>query len=279
MTALGTSTLRRRSYGVLAVVLALLWAFPVYWMINSSLLPYNRIRSAEPTFWPRDGGFAAYGRAFDSGFFAALRVSAMVTVVTIGVALLFAFFAALAVSRFHFRGRKSFIITVLVVQMIPVEGLFISQYKMLEGWQLLNSVVGLSLLYIATVVPFTIWMLRGFIAGVPFELEEAALVDGCGRTQAFFRITLPLLAPGLAASGVFGFVQAWNEFALALVVMSRPENRTLPLWLRTFTEANRADDWAGIMAGSVLIAVPVLIFFLFVQRRMASGLVTGAVKG
>lgn len=279
MTGLVTSTARRRSYSVLAVVLALLWAFPVYWMINSSLLPYNQIRSAEPTFWPVDGGFAAYGRAFDSGFFTALRVSAMVTAVTIGVALLFAFFAALAVSRFHFRGRKSFIITVLVVQMIPVEGLFISQYKMLEGWQLLNSVVGLSLLYIATVVPFTIWMLRGFIAGVPFELEEAALVDGCTRIQAFFRVTLPLLAPGLAASGVFGFVQAWNEFALALVVMSRPENRTLPLWLRTFTEANRADDWAGIMAGSVLIAVPVLIFFLFVQRRMASGLVTGAVKG
>ncbi|MPY96590.1 MAG: ABC transporter permease subunit [Actinophytocola sp.] len=279
MTGLVTSTARRRSYSVLAVVLALLWAFPVYWMINSSLLPYNRIRGAEPTFWPLDGGFDAYGRAFDSGFFAALRVSAMVTAVTIGVALLFAFFAALAVSRFRFRGRTSFIITVLVVQMIPVEGLFISQYKMLEGWQLLNSVAGLSLLYIATVVPFTIWLLRGFIAGVPFELEEAALVDGCTRIQAFFRVTLPLLAPGLAASGVFGFVQAWNEFALALVVMSRPENRTLPLWLRTFTEANRADDWAGIMAGSVLIAVPVLIFFLFVQRRMASGLVTGAVKG
>lgn len=279
MTGLVTSTARRRTYTVLAVVLAVLWAFPVYWMINSSLLPYNEIRSAEPTFWPKDGGFAAYGRAFDSGFFEALRMSAMVTALTIGVALLFAFFAALAVSRFHFTGRKSFIITVLVVQMIPVEGLFISQYKMLEGWQLLNSVLGLSLLYIATVVPFTIWMLRGFIAGVPFELEEAALVDGCGRVQAFFRVTLPLLAPGLAASGVFGFVQAWNEFALALVVMSRPENRTLPLWLRTFTEANRADDWAGIMAGSVLIAVPVLIFFLFVQRRMASGLVTGAVKG
>lgn len=274
-----TSTWRRQAYGGLALVLAALWAFPVYWMINSSLLPHNRIRGSEPTFLPADGGLDAYGRVFDSGFFGALRMSAVITLVTVGIALLFAFLAALAVSRFRFRGRTGFIITVLVVQMIPVEGLFISQYKMLEGWALLNSVAGLSLLYVAAVVPFTIWMLRGFIAGVPLELEEAAMVDGCSRAQAFFRITLPLLAPGLAASGVFGFLQAWNEFALALVVMSRPENRTLPLWLRTFTEANRVNDWAGIMAGSVLIAVPVIIFFLLVQRRMTTGLVAGAVKG
>lgn len=271
--------MRRRALSALAVVLAVIWAFPVYWMINSSLLPYNRIRSPEPTFVPVDGGVDAYGRVFDSGFFDALRISVVVTLITVGVALLFAFLAALAVSRFRFRGRRSFIVAVLVIQMIPAEGLFISQFKLLEGWELLNSIAGLSLLYIATVVPFTIWMLRGFVAGVPIDLEEAAMVDGCSRTQAFFRITLPLLAPGLAASGIFGFLQAWNEFALALVVMNRPENRTLPLWLRTFTDASRADDWAGIMAGSVLIAVPVIVFFLLVQRRMMAGLVTGAVKG
>jgi N,N'-diacetylchitobiose transport system permease protein len=270
---------RRRRLGALAVVVALIWAFPVYWMLNSSFLPYNRIRSPEPTFFPLGGTLNAYGRVFEGNFLSSMQVSMMVTLVTVGAALLFAFLAALALSRFRFRGRKSFVLAVLIIQMIPAEGLFISQFKLLEGWQLLNSVAGLSLLYVAAVVPFTIWMLRGFVAGVPRDLEEAALVDGCSRTQAFFRITLPLLAPGLVASGVYAFLQAWNEFTLALVVMTRPENMTLPLWLRTFTDANRVSDWAGIMAGSAMIAVPVMVFFLLVQHRMASGLVSGAVKG
>lgn len=270
---------RRRLFGAVAVAVAVIWSFPVYWMISSSFLPVNRIRSSEPTFAPIDGTVAAYGRVFDSTFFSTLRVSATITLITVVAALLFAFLAALALSRFRFRGRKSFLLAVLIIQMIPAEGLFISQFKLLEGWQLLNSVVGLSLLYTAAVVPFTIWMLRGFVNGVPRDLEEAAMVDGCSRVQAFFRITLPLLAPGLVATGVYAFLQAWNEFTLALVIMNRPESMTLPLWLRTFTEANRTNDWAGIMAGSVLIAVPVMIFFLAVQHRMTSGLVSGAVKG
>ncbi|NDL55932.1 ABC transporter permease subunit [Phytoactinopolyspora sp. XMNu-373] len=271
--------IRRRVLGIVAVLIALVWAFPVYWMLNSSFLPYNRIRSTEPTFFPIGGSLDAYNRVFDSNFLSSLRMSMAVTLITVAAALLFAFLAALALSRFRFRGRKSFILAVLIIQMIPAEGLFISHFKMLEGWHLLNSVVGLSLLYVAAVVPFTIWMLRGFVAGVPRDLEEAAQVDGCSRSQAFFRITLPLLAPGLVASGVYAFLQAWNEFTLALVIMNRPDSMTLPLWLRTFADANRASDWAGIMAGSVLIAVPVIIFFLFVQHRMTSGLVTGAVKG
>lgn len=270
---------RQRTFGVVAVVIALIWMFPVYWMLNSSFLPYNRIRAADPTFFPLDGTASAYGRVFDSNFLDTLRVSATVTGITVVAALLFAFLAALALSRFRFKGRRSFILAVLIIQMIPAEGLFISQFKLLEGWQLLNSVIGLSLLYIAAVVPFTIWMLRGFVNGVPRDLEEAALVDGCSRLQAFFRITLPLLAPGLVASGVYAFLQAWNEFTLSLVIMTRPENMTLPLWLRSFTESNRISDWAGIMAGSVLVAVPVMIFFLLVQHRMTSGLVSGAVKG
>jgi N,N'-diacetylchitobiose transport system permease protein len=271
--------LRRRMLGTAAVLIALVWIFPVYWMINSSFLPYNRIRSTEPTFFPLGGSLDAYQRVLDSNFLSSLRMSMAITLLTVAAALLFAFLAALALSRFRFRGRKSFILAVLIIQMIPAEGLFISHFKMLEGWHLLNSVVGLSLLYVAAVVPFTIWMLRGFVAGIPRELEEAALMDGCSRSQAFFRITLPLLAPGLVASGVYAFLQAWNEFTLALVIMNRPDSMTLPLWLRTFTDANRASDWAGIMAGSVLIAVPVIVFFLFVQHRMTSGLVTGAVKG
>jgi len=263
--------------GVLAFVVA---AFPVYWMVNSSFLARNKIRNPVPTWVPFGGDLDNYRTVFATDqFLQALKISLMVTGLTIAVALLFAFVAAVAVSRFRFRGRLSFIVTLLIIQMIPVEGLFISQYKMLEAVDLLNTVAGLTLVYVAGVLPFTIWTLRGFVSGVPYELEEAAMIDGCSRTQAFFRITLPLLAPGLVATGVFGFIQAWNEFTLALVVMTREDQRTLPLWLTTFADVNRGTDWGAIMAGSTLIAVPVIMFFLAVQGRMVSGLTAGGVKG
>ena len=270
----------RWGLGLVAVVIALVWAFPVYWMLISGFLPTNRLRTAEPTFFPVDGTLSNFRRVLEgSGFLAALRTSLAVTGLTVAVALLFAFLAALAVSRYRFRGRRSFIVTVLVVQMIPAEGLFISQYAMLDAWGLVNAVLGLTLVYVAAVLPFTIWMLRGFVSGVPIELEEAAMVDGLSRTAAFFRITFPLLAPGLVASGVYGFLQAWNEYTLALVVMTDPGQRTVPLWLQGLVEANRATDWGVVMAGATLVTVPVIVFFLLVQRRMSAGLVAGAVKG
>ncbi|CAA9265352.1 MAG: Maltodextrin ABC transporter, permease protein MdxG [uncultured Blastococcus sp.] len=283
--ALGRRRRRRpatgsRLLGVLAVLVALIWVFPVYWMISSAFLPTNRLRTAEPTFFPVGGTLSNFRRVVaDPDFLDAVRVSLAVTGLTLAAAILFAFVAALAISRFRFRGRKWFIVTILVVQMIPAEGLFISQYQLLDGWGLVNAVLGLSIVYVAAILPFTIWMLRGFVSGVPIELEEAAMVDGLSRTAAFFRITFPLLAPGLVASGVYGFLQAWNEYTLALVVMTDPGQRTVPLWLQGLVEANRATDWGVVMAGATLVTVPVIVFFLLVQRRMSAGLVAGAVKG
>jgi N,N'-diacetylchitobiose transport system permease protein len=275
-----TSRAARWGANALGLVTFVLATFPVYWMVNSSFLDRNEIRNPVPTWVPFGGDLDNFRTVFETDQFVdALQMSLMVTGLTIVVALAFAFVAAVAVSRFRFRGRMSFIVTLLVIQMIPVEGLFISQYKMLEAMDLLNTVVGLTIVYVAGVLPFTIWTLRGFVAGVPYELEEAAMMDGCTRVQAFFKVTFPLLAPGLVATGVFGFIQAWNEFTLALVVMTREDQRTLPLWLSTFTDVNSGTDWGGIMAGSTLIAVPVIIFFLVVQGRMVSGLTAGAVKG
>jgi N,N'-diacetylchitobiose transport system permease protein len=273
---------RRVLLGLLAVVVALVWAFPVYWMVLSSLLPAARLRSATPSFLPVNATLGNYRRVLEgSSFGSALQMSLAITGLTVLAVLVFAFFAALAISRFRFRGRLAFIVAVLFVQMLPAEGLFIAQYKMLSSVNLLNSVIGVSILYTAAVVPFTIWMLRGFVAGVPIELEEAAMVDGLSRTQAFLRITFPLLAPGLVASGVYAFLQAWNEFTVALVALPAESAQTLPLWLRTFlaASANRGVDWGEVMAASTLIAVPVIVFFLVVQGRMTSGLVSGAVKG
>lgn len=277
---------RSRTSRVLLTVLALavsaVWAFPVYWMLNSAFLPNVVLQSTTPTFLPFGGSFDNFRTvAGDAAFGRALGVSLVVTLTTVVAALAVAFLGALAVSRFRFRGRTSFVLALLLIQMLPAEGLFIAQYKMMSSLGLLNRSLGLAVLYTAAVVPFTIWMLRGFVAGVPADLEEAAMVDGLSRTQSFLRITFPLLAPGLVASGVYAFLQAWNEFTVALVVMTEEQSRTLPLWLRGFVQASasRETDWGQVMAASTLVALPVIVFFLVVQGRMSSGLVGGAVKG
>jgi len=132
--------------------------------------------------------------------------------------------------------------------------------------------------YMTFVLPFAIWTLRGFILGVPRELEEAAMVDGTTRFGAFVRILLPLVAPGLVATSIFAFIQAWNEYIIAYVLLSSPEKQTLTVWLASFT-TNRGTEWGPLMAGATLTAVPVVIFFLIVQRRIAFGLTSGAVRG
>ncbi|SDY42721.1 carbohydrate ABC transporter permease [Herbiconiux ginsengi] len=278
---------RKRTTGILlgvaSVVVFLFSVFPVYWMVNTSLQPNNEIRGSVPNFVPQHLTTANYETViFDPGrapFLPALGNSLMVTLSTVVIALVFAFLASLAVTRYRFKSRKTFIFAILIIQMIPAEAMIVSTYRVLDGWGLLNTIAGLTLVYVATVLPFTIWTLRGFVNGVPVELEESAMIDGCSRTGAFWRITFPLLAPGLVATGVFGFIQAWNEFLLALVVNSRPEMMTLPVWLRTFQQVTGTTNWAAIMAGSTLMAIPVIVFFLIVQGRMTSGLVSGAVKG
>lgn len=272
----------RSLLSVVAVAGAVVWAFPVYWMLNSAFLDTVTLQRTTPTFLPFSGSLDNFATVLDdAGFLRALGISLAVTLITVAAAIVIAFLGALAISRFRFRGRRSFVLALLLIQMLPAEGLFIAQYKMMSSVGLLNNVLGLALLYTAAVVPFTVWMLRGFVAGVPIELEEAAMVDGLSRSKAFLRITFPLLAPGLVASGVYAFLQAWNEFTVALVVMTEEQSRTLPLWLRGFVQASatRETDWGQVMAASTVVAVPVIIFFLIVQGRMSSGLVGGAVKG
>lgn len=276
------STTRRWVSGVGAIVLAILWAFPVYWMINSSFLPTSTLTALTPTFLPFGGSWANFHAVlFQSGFTRALGWSIAITFITLIVAIAFAFVAALAISRFRFRGRRSFVLVVLLVQMLPAEALFIAQYQMISSVHLLNTVIGVSIIYIAVVIPFTVWMLRGFVAGIPVDLEEAAMVDGLSRNRAFLKITFPLLAPGLVAAAVYGFLQAWNEFAVALILLPDGDKQTLPLWLRGFIQSSavQTTNWGQVMAASTLVAVPVIVFFMFVQGRMTAGLVGGAVKG
>jgi N,N'-diacetylchitobiose transport system permease protein len=263
-----------------AVVVLAVFAFPVYWMVTTSLRRQRDVRTTDVDVLPTSLTLDNYRSVFERDFFGdALRNSLLVTVLTVAGALLLAFLAAVALARFRFRGRTSFIVAVLVVQMVPAEAMVISLFRVLDGWDLVNTIAGLTLTYLVFVLPFTIWTLRGFVAGVPRDLEEAAMVDGSSRMRAFFTVTLPLIAPGLVATGIFAFIQAWNEFLYALVIMNRPDKQTLPVWLQAFNEGARGTDWGGVMAGSTLITIPVLVFFLLVHRRVTSGLTAGAVKG
>lgn len=269
----------RSVLNIAALIVVICSVFPVYWMVNTALLPGSVIKSQSPHFWPDQLTFGNFAETLGDGFIPAMWMSLAVTGITLAVALVFAFLAAIALSRFKFRSRTTLIVTVLVIQMIPAEALIISMFRVLDGWHLVNTAIGLSAVYIAMVLPFTIWTLRGFVNGVPADLEEAAQIDGCSKTAAFWRVTFPLLAPGLVSTGIFAFIQAWNEFVFALVIMTREEARTLPIWLRSFVQATKATDWAVVMAGSTLMAIPVVIFFLIVQGKMTQSMSAGAVKG
>jgi len=261
--------------------------FPVYWMVNLAFTPNAKIISRSPSFFPADFTVANFLTAWNreaapgqTDFPHALGTTLTVTAGVLVVTLLFAFLASVAVARFHFRGRRGFIVSVLIVQMIPGEAMMFTIYGMIDDWQLMNTVLGLGIVYTASVIPFTIWTLRGFVAGVPADLEEAAMIDGCTKAQAFWKVTFPLLAPGLVSTGIFAFIQAWNEFTMALLLMSG-YNLTLMPWLNAFQASSVGGgvNWGAVMAGSTMIALPVMIFFLIVQGRMTGGLVSGAVKG
>jgi N,N'-diacetylchitobiose transport system permease protein len=271
---------RRAGVNAAGVVVALIALFPVYWMVLTSFRRGTDIRSPTPSFVPSNATLDNFRRVLERPYFwTSLKNSAMVTGLVVVAAIVVAFLAAVALARFKFRGRKAFLVTVIVVQMIPAEALIISLFRILDGRHLTNTIIGLALTYLVFVLPFTIWTLRGFVGGVPLELEEAARVDGASRMGAFWRITFPLVAPGLVATGIFAFIQAWNEFIFALVVMNKPEKQTAPVWLQAFNEGARGTDWGGVMAGSTLMALPVIVFFLLVQRKVTAGLTAGAVKG
>jgi N,N'-diacetylchitobiose transport system permease protein len=191
---------------------------------------------------------------------------------------LLALLAATAVARFRFRFRTTFLVMLLVVQMVPLEALVIPLFLDLKQLELYNSLFGLALVYIGFAVPFAIWMLRGFVAAVPRELEEAAAIDGASPVRTFFTVMLPLVAPGLVATSIFSFITAWNEFIFAYTFLEDQDKYTLPIMLQFFF-GRSGNAWGPIMAASTLLTIPVIAFFLLVQRRMVSGLTAGAVKG
>ncbi|QQN80809.1 carbohydrate ABC transporter permease [Streptomyces sp. XC 2026] len=270
--------MNRAGLNAVALLLTVVFLFPVYWMFSTSFKSNSQVLVKDPVFFFTPT-FEHYTTATGVDlFWTYVRNSLVVTLAAVFLALLVALAASYAIARLNFRGRRGMVLVVMMAQMAPWEILIIVMYLNARDAQALNSLVTLTVIYFVMALPFTIWTLRGFIAAVPKELEEAALIDGCSRTQAFLRIIFPLLAPGLMATSLFGFIMAWNEYAMVLVLNKAPDMATLPLWLTQF-QTNFGNDWGATMAASSLFTVPVLIVFVILQRRVTGGLSAGAVKG
>jgi N,N'-diacetylchitobiose transport system permease protein len=272
---------RRAGLNLLGLLVVVVMGFPVYWMVATSFKQGRDVLSFDPVWIPSDPTLASFRDAISRPFFwEGVRNSLIVVGCVVVLSIVLAFLAALALAKFRFYGRRAVVVLVFAVQMVPLAALVIPLYIALSSVNQVNKLSGVIVSYVALVLPFCVWTLRGFIAGIPKELEEAAMVDGSTRFGAFVRILLPLVGPGLVATSVFAFIQAWNEYIIAYVMLSSQDKQTVTIWLANFTTGTlRGVDWGTLMAGATLTALPVVAFFVLIHRRIAFGLTAGAVRG
>ncbi|MFD8453476.1 MULTISPECIES: carbohydrate ABC transporter permease [Streptomyces] len=262
-----------------AVVFCLVWIFPVYWMVNTAFKPRAEAMTATPHFWPHSPTLRNFDVAINqSGFLTNLRNSLIVVGCAVVLAVVLGMFAAAALTRFRFRGRRAIMVGVLIVQMLPVTALLIPTFLVFNEINLVGTHIGLVLAYVATVLPFSIWVMRGFFVTIPMEIEEAARLDGASTWQTLTRVLFPLVMPGVIASSIFAFITAWNDYLIAYTFMKDQADYTLPVWLASF-ETPTGTDFSSQMAGSLIFSLPVVVFFLLIQRKLVSGMSAGAVKG
>ncbi|TLP58822.1 carbohydrate ABC transporter permease [Microbispora triticiradicis] len=283
MSPLTRRRLGRAALNTAGVAVFLFAVFPVYWMVATAFKPNDQIFTTSFIPFPSPPSLDHVERVFTRGvaghsIWQYLVNSTLVALSAVVLGAVFALLAATAVARFRFRFRTSFLILLLIVQMVPAEALLIPLFTMVKRLGLYDQLLGLIVINVGLTLPFSVWMLRTFVAAVPKELEEAAWIDGAGRFTTFWRVLFPLVAPGLVATSIFAFITTWNEFVYALTLIGDQGKYTMPVALQFFV-GQRSTDWGGIMAASTLMTIPVLVFFLLVQRRMVSGLVAGAVKG
>ena len=268
----------KAGWNLLGLLVFVTAGFPVYWMLNTAFKPAKDAIDPDPSLLPTSLTLDNFRRALAiADFWGPVGRSLIVSLSVVVIGIVVGMLAALAISRFAFRGRKIVIVGILAVQMVPLVAMLIPVFLLLNDLGQYDKLSGLILTYLTFILPFTVWTLRGFIVNIPKELEEAAMVDGCSRTGAFLRVVFPLLAPGMVATSVYGFIQAWNEYLYALMLMSQ-KKQTATVWLGNFT-TQHGTEYAPMMAGATMMAVPIVVLFLIVQRKMAAGLTAGAVKG
>jgi multiple sugar transport system permease protein len=266
------------SYGVL-IVLAVLVLFPFYWMTITSFKNEEQMRSLISMFWPRPLVAENYQQLLSKTDFvwwygnsATVAISSTLLATAVGTV------GAYALARLKFRGRGFMASATLITYLVPPSILFIPLYAQMRNLGLANSLAGLIAAYPSFTVPFVTWLLMGYFESIPEELEEAAMIDGATRFGAFYRVVLPLSAPGVLAAALYAFTQAWNEFLYALVFITDGRLRTLPVGLASFITGD-VYGWGYLMAGAVLTTLPVIAAYVYLQKYMVEGLTAGSVKG
>ena len=271
--------MKRAGWNAVGVAVFLVMVFPVFWMVSTAFKPDSQVISLTPTWIPLHPTLSHFTAALDKPYFWRDVLNSLIVVgVTVAASIVVALLAALALARYRFTGREVFIVLVIGIQMLPQIGLIIPLYVVLAQYHLVNTLTGVILTEMTFVLPFCVWTLRGFLVGLPKELEEAGLVDGSTRLGVFVKILLPLMAPGLVATSIFAFITVWNEYIFARLLLNDQRKQTLTIWLSYFSGTSRHTDWGALMAASTLTAIPVVVFFLLVQRKIAFGLTAGAVK-
>ena len=266
------------AYTVL-VILAVLVLFPFYWMTITSFKNEDQMRSLVSMFWPRPLVTENYEQLLGkTDFVAWYRNSATVAISSTLLATAVGTIGAYALARLRFFGRGFMASATLITYLVPPSILFIPLYAQMRNLGLANSLAGLIAAYPSFTVPFVTWLLMGYFESIPEELEEAAMIDGATRFGAFYRVVLPLSAPGVLAAALYAFTQAWNEFLYALVFITDVKLRTLPVGLSTFITGD-VYGWGYLMAGAVLTTLPVIAAYIYLQKYMVEGLTAGGVNG
>ncbi|MFI6658013.1 carbohydrate ABC transporter permease [Streptomyces sp. NPDC050523] len=270
--------IRAGQYAALLAYLVFL-AFPLVWLLSTAFKSPRELGSLHPTWIPRHPTLDNFRQAFDEQplLHAALN-SLLAAAGAAVVAVVIATPLAYVMARRRTALTRAATGWVVVSQAFPLVLVIIPLFLVLKNLRLIDSLLGLTLVYVVWALPFALWMLAGYVRAVPAEVEEAAAVDGAGRARTLVSVVAPLLAPGIAATGLFAFVTAWNEFFFALVLLKTPEKQTLPVVLTHFIGAEGVADLGPLAAAAFLATLPSLVVFALIQRRITGGMLTGAVK-
>lgn len=263
-----------------ALLFFLLWVvFPFYWMVATSVRPNAELYSRNVTLLPQEFTLDHYRTELDRYQFGVrLRNSIVVATATTILTMAVSSLGAFSVTRLRYRGRAAIARSILFVYLIPGSLLFIPLYIIVSSMGLTNTLLSLIVTYLTFSIPFCTWMLMGYFRNIPKDMEEAAMIDGCTRLQTFYKILLPLAAPGLVAAGIFAFTLSWNEFLFALIFITSSQLQTVPVGLASHIVAD-IYMWGPLMAGSTMAAIPVIILYMLAQRALVQGLFAGSVRG
>jgi trehalose/maltose transport system permease protein len=273
----------RGSFYLLVVAIVVFTVFPFAWAFISSIKPDDELFATPVRYWPDHPTLINYRLVLENGDFLMALLNSVLVAVTVTVfSLAIGSLAAYSLGRFRFRGRSIVLYTVLAMTIFPQIAVLGALFQMVNFFGLYNKLPALMLTYLIFTLPFTVWVLTGFLKAIPVEVEEAAYVDGATPFQIFYKIMMPLAVPGMATTGILAFIAAWNEFLFALSFTQTPDKRTVTYAIQAFSTATSGAygvPWGQMMAASVLVTVPLIILTLVFQRRILSGLTAGAVKG